>query len=394
MKSPMLKLLGLVVVLVGGGEAIARYALGVVPAPLAPDAELVESIAKFAEFDPVLGVRYRPNVDVLVDAPSGDFSILFKTNEIGLRDRPMGTHLRQELKFLFLGDEYVEGWGTDIDETPVVIAQRLVNEKTELQPPVRFVIGGKSGYGAAQNLLIGRQLIDAMPIRGIVFVYTALMPHADRRFLDQATLSDGLATGVDPAVAPAAVSLPHAGDRPRAADNPFRALAPKSALARWLAERWAAYAMMRAHPPGDAARDRLAGLRASGAALDATLEPSLRHVKAIAGVAREHDIPFMLVHLPLAPQIAADEWTAGRALFGVPAEAPSTVDSAPLAAFCKAENLRCLSLHAFLQDAAAAPDSLPLHHRSEFGLTVDGSRLLGTWLANTVFDWMGELKLR
>ena len=394
MTSPIFKLLGLAGVLILGGEGVARYALRVVPEPLASDAGLSAAIGKIAEFDPVLGVRYRPNVDVLVDAPSGDFSILFKTNEIGLRDRPMGTHLRQELKFLFLGDEYVEGWGTDIDETPVVSAQRLVNEKTALKPPVRFVIGGKSGYGAAQNLLIGRQLIDAMPIRGIVFVYTALMPHADRRFLDQATLADGLATGVDPATPPTAMRLPHEGDRPREADNPFRSLAPKSALARGLADRWATYTMTRAHPPGDAARDRLAGLRADGAALDATLEPSLRHVKAIADLARERDIPFMLVHLPLAPQIADDEWAAGRALFGVPAEPPSTDDVAPLAAFCKAENLRCHSLHAFLQQAAAAPDSLPLHHRSELGLTVDGSRVLGTWLGDTVFEWLGELKLR
>jgi len=394
MKSPMLKLFGLVAALIAGGEGVARYALGVTPAPLTSDAGLQASLKKFVEFDPVLGVRYKPNVDVLVDAPSGDFSILFKTNEMGLRDRPLGTHLRQELKFLFLGDEYVEGWGTDIDETPVVTAQRLVNEKTALKPPVRFVIGGKSGYGAAQNRLIAQQLSDAMTIRGIVFVYTSLMPNADRRFLAQATLSDGLASGVDPAVAPTAVSLPHAADRPPQADNPFRALAPKSALARWLADRWATFATTRAHPPGDAARDRLAGLRATASAMDATLEPSLRHVKAIAAFARERNMPFMLIHLPLAPQIAHDEWAAGRALFGIAAEPPTAADVAPIEAFCKAENLRCHSLHAFLQQAAAAPDGLPLHHRTEFGLTVDGSRLLGTWLGNTMFEWMGELKLR
>lgn len=392
MKSPVLKLLGLLAVLIGGGEAVTRYALGVKPAPLPSAAGFDASLAKFVEFDPVLGVRYKPNVDALIAAPSGDFSILFKTNEIGLRDRPMGTHLRQELKFLFLGDEFVEGWGTDIDETPVVNAQRLVNEKTALKPPVRFVIGGKSGYGAAQNLLIARQLIEQMPVRGIVFVYSALMPHADHRFLARASLADGIAQGVDPAQH--TLDMPHAADHPRVADNPFRGLAAKSALASWLAARWAAFQHQRANPAGDAARDRLAGMRGDATQLAASHAPTLTHVKAIAALARERDIPFTLVHLPLAPQVAADEWAVGRALFGLPAEIAATPDVDLLDAFCKTENLRCLRAHEILREAAERTDSLPLFHPTEIGYTVDGNRVLGTWLGEAIYTWMGELKLR
>ena len=393
MKASVLKILGLLTLVVVGGEGFARYGLGVHPAPLTTEDTLATPLATFVEFDPVLGMRYRPNVDALINAPSGDFSILFKTNEIGLRDRPMGTHLRQELKFLFLGDEFVEGWGADIDETAIVNAQHFVNEKTVLKPPVRFVIGGKSGYGAAQNLLIARQLVEAMPIRGIVFVYSALMPHADRRFLAHAVLAEGIAQGVSPASG-ATLDLPHTDDRPNIAESPFRTLAPKSALARWLAERWAAHAMQREHPPGDVARDRLAGMRGDASQLATTHAPTLRHVKAIADFAHAHDLPFMLIHVPLAPQVAGDEWPVGRALFGLPAAFADAPDVAIVEAFCQREQLHCLRAHEILQKAAATPDGLPLYHANEIGLTVEGNRVLGSWLGDTMYAWLGELELR
>lgn len=393
MKRMAVTILGLLTLTVAVGEAITRYGLGVEPSPLPPDDTLDEPLGKFVEFDPVLGVRYKPNVDVLIDAPSGDFSILFKTNEIGLRDRPMGTHLRKELKFLFLGDEFVEGWGTDIDENAIVEAQRTVNARTALQPPVRFVIGGKSGYGAAQNLLIARQLVEQMPVRGIVFVYSALMPHSDRRFLARANIEDGIAVGLHP-VRGSGIDWPHAEDHPRSDANPFAGLASKSALARWLADRWTAFAVGRAQPAGDALRDRLAGMRGDATQLEASLAPTLTHVKAIAALAGERDIPFMLVYLPLAPQVAGDEWPTGRARFGLPAARIDSPDGALIEAFCRAENLRCLTAVAPLRAAAEAPDGLPLWHASEFGLTADGNRVLGAWLADAVFDWMGQLGMR
>jgi len=393
MKKAIFLCIGLLALIVAAGEVWTRYGLGVTPGPLVADDTLEAALGKFVAFDPVLGVRYEPNVDVLIDAPSRDFSILFKTNELGLRDRPMGTHLRKELKFLFLGDEFVEGWGADIDETAVIGAQRLVNEKTALQPPVRFVIGAKSGYGAAQNLLMARRLIEEMPIRGIVFVYSPLMPHADHRFLARAKLADGLAVGVDPAHGEALV-LPHVDDRPRRGGNPFVTLAPKSAFAYWLAGRWDAWRFQRERPPGDVRHDRLAGMRGDARALEKSQAPTLAHVKAIAALARSRDIPFMLVHLPLAPQIAGDEWPIGRALFDLGATKQATPDVPLLEAFCKEENLRCLQAHEVLTAAADAPDGLPLYHPTEIGFNVDGNRVFGAWLGEAVYSWMGELGLR
>ena len=114
-----------IVVILVGAEGYLRFVAHALPGPLAENS-LPETLAKFVEFDPVTGLHYKPNVDTLIDAPSQDFSILYKINEIGLRDRAMGTHLRQELKFLVFGDEFAEGWGTDIDETAVV--RELITE--------------------------------------------------------------------------------------------------------------------------------------------------------------------------------------------------------------------------------------------------------------------------
>jgi hypothetical protein len=102
----------------------------------------------------------------------------------------------------------------------------------------------------------------------------------------------------------------------------------------------------------------------------------------------------MLVHVPLPPQVAVAEWAAGRRHFGTddgPLPAP---DRDVVARFCAAEGLRCHALHDLLAGARAAPDSLPLYHPAGFALTVNGNRVIGDWLATTLFDWMGETGLR
>jgi hypothetical protein len=381
MGARVLQVLVLLALLAGVAEAYARFGLGQKPAPLADDSTLAETFAKFVEPDPQLGFRYRPNVDQLVTAPSGGFEILFKTNEIGLRDRPMGTHLRNELKFLVFGDEFTESWGTDIDEAAVVNAQRLLNEMTALAPPVRLVIGGKSGYGAAQNLAMARQLVEQLKPQAIVFMYSSLMPHADRLF-SRAGAGGG------------SHLVPHADDRPRYADTPWAPFAAYSALARLLGEKSAARAMAAKHVPGDAAHDRFAGIRGDDASLREAHAATLESVQALAALARERGIHFMLVHLPLAPQVAADEWPEGRAWFGLPDDRLPAPDAAIVSEFCARAGLRCHALHELLATAAAAPDSLPLYHRHEIALTVAGNRVVGDWLAKTLHDWMGELALR
>jgi hypothetical protein len=379
------RLLMLLVVLVLAAEGYGRYVLKMEPG--LPENRVAEAVSKFAEFDPQLGMRYRLNIDQLIDSPEADFSILYKTNEIGLRDRPMGTHLRKELKFLVFGDEFAEGWGMDIDQTFVVRAQAAVNEKTGLQPPVRFVITGKSGYGAAQNYLAAGPLIDSLAPKAIVMMYSSLMPHQDALFLEDAAMEGDLATGLRPD-APQTVRLPHAEDYPAALPAWLAGFAQQSVaatfLGRWLSLRFTLPDLK----PGDPLTDRLAGIRAPAETLAAVHAPSLKHVKALADLAASKGIPFMLIHAPLPPQVTADAWEKGRQVFRAPEGLMPAEDEAVVGAFCMEAKIQCLSLHGPLRDAAAKLESTRLYHPSELAFTVDGARVTADWFASEMLRLM------
>jgi hypothetical protein len=387
----LLKILGLLlVIVVGGTEAYGRFVLKLKPG--LPENHLAEALSKFAEFDPRTGVRYRINIDQMIDAPSGDFSILFKTNEIGLRDRPMGTHLRQELKFLVFGDEFAEGWGADIDQIFVVQAQNLVNAKTALKPAVRFVVTGKSGYGAAQNYLAAAPLIETLQPKAIVFFYSSLMPHADAQFLRDAKIVDGLATGMKMESAP--VRLPHLEDHTPPPAAWLRSLASQSVAARLFAEWQTLHAARAGITVGDPLTDRLAGIRPGARDLKAIHEPSLRHVRALAALAAAHNIQFLLVHLPLPPQVTSDAWAEGRRLFAAPAGVMPSDDAAVVEAFCQEAGLRCLKLHDMLREGASKLQSTRLFQPSELAMTMGGADLVAHWFADEVYRWLGELGAR
>lgn len=392
MGGRLLKILGLLVVIaIGGAEAYGRYVLKLKPG--VEENHLADALARFAEYDQRTGLAYRINVDQLIDSPYRDFSILYKTNEIGLRDRPMGTHLRQELKLLVFGDEFAEGWGADIDQTFVVQAQQLVNTKTALKPPVRLVIAGKSGYGAAQNYLAAGPLIETLQPKAIVFVYSSLMPHADALFLRDAEAVDGLATGLKAATAP--VRLPHLEDYPVTPPAWLVALANNSVAARLLAEWYGVRAAGANLSPGEPLTDRLAGIRSdAGVDLAAVHAPSLRHVKALATLAASKQIPFLLVHMPLPPQVAADEWPRGRRLFKAPAVLMEDQDVAVVEAFCADNKIRCLTLHAALREGARKLQSTRVFQSGELALTLEGAGLVARWLADEIYRWLGELGYR
>jgi hypothetical protein len=150
-----------------------------------------------------------------------------------------------------------------------------------------------------------------------------------------------------------------------------------------------------AHPDlvaGDPATDRLAGIRAED--LKAAHAPSLRHVQALADLAASRRVPFMMVHLPLPPQVAENVWTEGRKLFGLAAGVTAIDDREVIEAFCAESRLRCLSLHDFLRDTAVSSSGKRLYHSNEIALTGSGTNAVAGWFADTLLTWMDELGLR
>jgi hypothetical protein len=159
-------------------------------------------------------------------------------------------------------------------------------------------------------------------------------------------------------------------------------------LAEWLAVRTATAAIV----PGDPARDRLAGMRPAAVAdLAAVHGPSLAHVKALADLAKAHGIPFLLVHMPLPPQIAAEAWGVGRRRFRIAEGVQPADDAAVVVRFCTEAGLQCLALHEPLREAAATLQTTRHFHPSELALTLEGANTVGRWFAAEILTWMKSL---
>lgn len=372
-------------------EGYVRFALDRLPG--AQDRRLAEAFEQLAEFDPVLGFKYRPNSDLMVASPHDEFSVLYKVNEVGLRDRPLGTHLRKELKILALGDAQLEGWGVNIEDTFIKLAEKQINTRTGLAPPVRIVSAGQSGFGTAQSFLHGKSLIERLSPVAVVLFYTSEMVSADHHFLALAAKdAAGLATGMD-SDAPQAPLLPHVEEGETAVPRWLVAAARYSALARVLAEKLAYRNSQAAIKPGDPASDRLAGIRADAAALAELHAPSLHHVRALADAARAAHIPFLLIQLPLPPQVSPREWPEGRRLYQLAVQEYPADDALVVTAFCAHAELSCRAAHSAMRGAAAGMQSTLLYYKYDPVPNVEGHKALGAWLGGELFGWLSQLGL-
>jgi lysophospholipase L1-like esterase len=125
-------------------EETTRYIL-----ELEPDAELV--------------YRHRANLDTVYQ------SVPFRTNELGLRDRPLPAPVPDEARVLILGDSVTLGWGVPAEAT---FAARLERElAARLGRPVRTINAGVSGYNTEQELAFLERHIESMAPRMVVLVY-------------------------------------------------------------------------------------------------------------------------------------------------------------------------------------------------------------------------------
>ncbi len=346
-----------------------------------------EGLAKIIEFDPEFETRYRPGAETAIVSPQGEFDVIYRTNALGLRDRPLAPKARDEWRVLVLGNSFVEGWGIELDRTFLRVAEARLASRPELLPSgkktVRLVGAGVSGFGAAQSLLFARRIADAAEPDAIVFVFLPTMAYADRGFLSRASLGlDGIATGLDPAAflsaTPAAAKS--AADIPGA----IRRLAEHSALLRLAVGRIDNAAAQSAIVPGDPATDLFAAIRAGGRTSE-VLAPSFKHVAAMNGFAAARSNVFAMVYLPVAPQVSAVEWDRGRVAYGVPAEIAEQGDRVAAEAFCRAERIECRFAAGALSAAAAQnPDSQRAFFRFDFHINERGSAALGEWLASVL----------
>jgi len=343
-----------------------------------------EGLAKIIEFDPEFETRYRPGAETTIVSPQGEFDVIYRTNALGLRDRPLAPKARDEWRVLVLGNSFVEGWGIELDRTFLRVAEARLASRPESLPwgkkTVRLVGAGVSGFGAAQSLLFARRIADAVEPDAIVFVFLPTMAYADHGFLSRASLGlDGIATGLDPA---AFLSAPPAGGKSNSEiPGAIRQIAEYSALLRLAVGRFDNAAAQSAIVPGDPASDLFAGLRA-GDRISEVLAPSFKHVAAMKAFAAARSNAFAMVYMPVAPQISAVEWDRGRVAYGFPAEIAKQDDRVAAEAFCRVEGMECRFAAAALMTAAAQnSDSERSFFRFDFHVNARGSAALGEWLA-------------
>ena len=366
---------------VGVAEVVARML--VPPITLPGTSATDDGVKSILAFDDKLGSLYKPNSSTTVRSQYGEFDVPYRINEFGLRERPL-RDLRQSRRILVLGNSLVEGWGVRASDGFVRVIEAALNASMP-GAAIATVNAGISGFGAAQSYLLYRKLRDEIKPDAVIFFYVSTMVHFDCNYLADAELdSDGLAIGLSVDAIIKGGSSVKDGSETFASSPAARKLAEYSALARMVLMSLNAKHERDKIIPGDPRTDLLAGVRAEGGALAKLHEPSLRHVAAIARLARQQNTPFLLVHLPLPHQISASEWSKGRVAYGLENRTYAAADRTVVEDFCRRERINCVAAHDPLARAERDSDGQRLFYEYDFHPNKRGNRIIGEWAAPLV----------
>lgn len=319
--------------------------------------------------DPVLGHHFRPNSTKFFTSPYGEFKVNYQINEIGLRESGMISAVGQPPLVIVLGDSFVEGWGVMPEATFVLETQRQLRQLDGINQFTRILNGGMTNFGAAQSYLLGRRLVEDLDPDIVVLVYNSLMPVLDHRFLAQAEVDEnGIAVrATQTELADQNTSGEHS--------SPLY----ESALYKLTRNYIDLKNDRETHTPGDPDSDLFAAARGSGERVVDLHRRSLAHVAALAEFAKGRGKKFMLLHVPLPHQVAADEWTEGRNGHGFEARIYGAPEIEIIEAFCNAQKIRCL-MSASMFKALAEQRSSRVYFRHDYALTEVGHRALVNFL--------------
>ena len=352
------------------------------PVPVPGDQASDPGLRRILRFDDKLGFRYEPDASTVVRSPYGEFEITYQTNALGLRDDRGAGGADIPLRVLALGNSLVEGWGVEARDRFTNVAESLMADKTSSGRSVRIYNAGLSGYGAAQDYLLFQELNRAIKAHVVVFFYVSTMVHFDRTYLRDAELdASGLTTGLSVDAILKGGANKHNGEMSPPGVSPMmRELAVHSALARIIVAALAARTERDRIKAGDPDSDLLAGVRAEPDALPPLHDPSLRHVAAIARLARESNARFILMHLPLPHQLSAVEWS-GRSAYGLDQRVYPAPDRTLVESFCASRALECVAAHDALKAQVDSHEGEPLFYRYDFHPNRAGNAVIGRWLA-------------
>ncbi|MDF1848251.1 MAG: SGNH/GDSL hydrolase family protein [Parvibaculaceae bacterium] len=384
MKKAVLFYLAITCISLLGGFALLEgtvRALGLAPQHQEPGAV---GLAKITRFDGVLETVYEPNSSTQITSPYGEFDLVYTIDGSGFRMTRPGSaegHLvhtqKAQHRMLFLGNSFVEGWGLADDQTFTEELQRL-GEARRVDSSVSNA--GISGYGTAQSYLLAKQLLRTSDADLVVFFFVPSMVHADAKFIPRASLDeDRLVTGLDIDVF-LNQSGPGKGSEPWF-NQPWAKNAERySAAFRLLFTRLRVAHATEAIATGDPTSDLFAAVRPS-VDINTVMEPSLRHIAALAELVTKGGKKFALVHLPLPNQISPIEWDLGRVPYRFEEPVSSSPDADAVRTLCEENGLTCWFAHQILQEAAASIETdARIYYRYDFHLNPDGAQILAGWL--------------
>ena len=110
---------------------------------------------KINDFDPLLGHRLKPNLDLVHIWPAHENVSTIRTNSAGFRG-PELPEAKQpgEFRVLLLGDSYTFGFGVGDDDTFAHRLQEMLDGRAGAPGRVSVINAGISSYGTAQQLLL------------------------------------------------------------------------------------------------------------------------------------------------------------------------------------------------------------------------------------------------
>jgi hypothetical protein len=353
------------------------------PQPTAAD----QGLKSLVTFDQVLETRYIPNVSIRITSPWKEYDVTYQTNQLGLRGNDVPPKQPGELRILAVGNSFVEGWGVEGNQTFTSVAESVLRSSsaaTDHPRPIRIVNGGISGYGAAQVYLNSRGLWPAVAPDVVLMAYIGTMVSADYKYLKIAAKDrNGLAQGLS------ADALLLGGSSETAEPSGSRTAMPWvetaarwSALIRLVRNRFANEAEINRIKPGDPYSDLLAVYR-TGSDAQRMLQPTLQHVSALAELSRKNGARFIFLYLPMPFQLSDGAWDRGRQAYRLTGERDDHEITA-VKSFCTEQNLDCLFPDDVLRQAIAASGPRNIYYSYDFHLTVEGNRILGTWLGNQI----------
>jgi len=137
------------------------------------------------------------------------------------------------------------------------------------------------------------------------------------------------------------------------------------------------------YPLGDPNYDIFAAARKSTDALEKLHQTSLAHVAALARIADEQNIPFVLIHVLLAHQVADDEWRGGRSAYQFEERNYDAPEAPIIEKFCAAQKIQCVMTTPMFQKLAAERSSR-VYFQYHHVLTEVGHRALVGMLLETM----------